>query len=87
MAESSLYECLQQNSVISSILPTSDNADLSTNTLEVNKLLNQFAPKNKWGFIEHKTGNKSCFNFCGLHLSDKGSSVVAKNISNYISSC
>ena len=73
--------------VISSILPRSDNADLSAKALEVNRLTKSICSKNKWGFIEHKTVNKSCLNSRGLHLNNKGTSVVAKNISNYISSC
>ncbi len=57
--------------VISSILPRSDNADLSAKALEVNRLTKSICSKNKWGFIEHKTVNKSCLNSRGLHLNNK----------------
>ena len=56
--------------VISSILPRSDNADLSAKALEVNRLTKSIRSKNKWGFIEHKTVNKSCLNSLGLHLNN-----------------
>ena len=73
--------------VISSILPRSDNSELSAKATEANKLTKAICSKNQWAFIDHKSVNLSCLNTRGLHLNRKGTSVVAKNISKYISSC
>lgn len=76
----------ETNIVISSILPRSDDPKLSSKATEANKLIKAVCSKNTWAFIDHKTVNSSCLNSRGLHLNRKGTSVVAKNISNYIKS-
>jgi hypothetical protein len=73
--------------VISSILPRTDNSELSAKATEANKLIKAICSKNQWAFIDHKSVNFSCQNRRGLHLNRKGTSVVAKDIFKYISSC
>ena len=72
---------------ISSVLPRTDDPSLSTKAIEANKLIKAVCTRNNWAFIDHKTINSSCLNLRGLHLNRKGTSTIAKNISNYIKSC
>ena len=51
---------------------------------QVNDLIGKCCTQNNWGFLRHKTIDSTCLNAKGLHLNKKGTSIVAKSISNYI---
>ena len=63
-----------------------DNPQLAAKAAEANKLINSLCSKNKWKFINHSSINSSCLNSRGLHLNRKGTSYVAKNLSQFITS-
>ena len=74
------------NIVLSSIILRADNPQLAAKAAEANKLINSLCSKNKWKFINHFSINSSCLNSRGLHLNRKGTSYVAKNLSQFITS-
>ena len=74
------------NIVLSSIILRTDNPQLAAKAAEANKLINSLCSKNKWKFINHSSINSSCLNSRGLHLNRKGTSYVAKNLSQFITS-
>ena len=49
------------------------------------QMIKSFCQHNKWDFLDHKSIDPSCLNARGLHLNRKGTTVVAKNITDYIS--
>ena len=74
------------NIVLSSIILRTDNPKLAAKAAEANKFINSLCSKNKWKFINHSSINSSCLNSRGLHLNRKGTSYVAKNLSQFITS-
>ena len=68
-------------------LANSSTTEDEWDIFETNQLIKTICGNNKWGYIYHKSENRSCLNSRGLHLNQKGTSLVAKNISNYIASC
>ena len=74
------------NIMLSSIILRTDNPQLAAKAAEANKLINSLCSKNKWKFINHSSINSSCLNSRGLHLNRKGTSYVAKNLSQFITS-
>ena len=74
------------NIVISSIILRTDNPQLAAKATEANKLIYSLCSKNKWKFINHSSINSTCLNSRGLHLNRKGTSYIAKNLSQFITS-
>jgi hypothetical protein len=72
------------NITISGILPRTDKPNLQEKANQVNDLIGKCCTQNNWGFLRHKTIASTCLNAKGLHLNKKGTSIVAKSISNYI---
>ena len=48
-------------------------------------LRKKFCIEKNWGFLDHESFNSTCLNSRGLHLNRKGTSILARNISKYIS--
>lgn len=70
---------------LSGILPRTDKPGLSSKIKATNDMIKSFCQHNKWDFLDHKSIDPSCLNARGLHLNRKGTTVVAKNITDYIS--
>ncbi|CAB4001254.1 Scavenger receptor cysteine-rich type 1 M130 [Paramuricea clavata] len=70
---------------LSGILPRTDKPGLSSKIKATNNMIKSFCQHNKWDFLDHKSIDPSCLNARGLHLNRKGTTVVAKNITDYIS--
>ena len=64
--------------------PRTDKPNLQEKANQVNDLIGKCCTQNNWGFLRHKTIDLTCLNAKGLHLNKKGTSIVAKSISNCI---
>ena len=71
---------------ISSILPRTDKTGLSDKISLVNKRLKSFCEQNNLDQLEHRAIDLTCLNGRGLHLNRKGTSILARSITNYITS-
>ncbi|CAB4009125.1 Scavenger receptor cysteine-rich type 1 M130 [Paramuricea clavata] len=71
--------------VISGILPRTDKPNLMSKVNQANRLIKAFCIEKNWAFLDHESFNSTCLNSRGLHLNRKGTSILARNISKYIS--
>ena len=83
-----LAENISQNSkskvTISSIIHRSDKPELSNKVNEANKLLKTFTTSRNWGYIDNSRIGNNLLNKSGLHLNERGSTALAKNISQHL---
>ena len=71
--------------VVAGILPRTDKPNLMSKVNQANRLIKAFCIEKNWAFLDHESFNSTCLNSRGLHLNRKGTSILARNISKYIS--
>lgn len=69
---------------ISSLTQRTDNPAMKHKVIETNKILRTFSTSRGWGFIDNSKIGNTMLNTSGLHLNEKGSAALAKNIMNHI---
>ena len=68
----------------SDTLPRTDKSNLLAKANQVNSIVRKYCDRHKWGSTNHKSINETCLNARGLHLNKKGTALIAKSISSYI---
>ena len=79
-----MNECPDSIVSISELTTRNDRQDLAAKIQDVNKTLKKFATQHGWGYISHQNIDASCLNGSRLHLSDKGSGLLATNIISHL---
>ena len=68
---------------VSSIICRADE-DLNKKVTEANKILRTFTANRKWAYIDNSRITRDYLNNSGLHLNEKGSTALAKNITRHL---
>ena len=68
---------------VSGIICRADE-DLNKKVLETNKILRTFTTNRNWAFIDNSRITKDYLDNSGLHLNERGSTALAKNLTRHL---